>query len=101
MTEPREVLVYTPGEHEFFPGDYPWLRHVRLTIQGGRGGAGADGTPGQPGKFGTWEIDPATLPPIVEVIVGAAGRGAPGAKDGDPGLVILELFDAPKGSAAQ
>ncbi len=87
---PREVLTFGPGAHTFCPSDYPWLKLVRVT---GQGGAASDGTPGEPGEVGSLEVAVERLPVSATVRVGAGGRGAPGAQPGDPGLIVIELFD--------
>lgn len=93
FTPPREVLTYGPGSHEFYPADYPWLRTLRVCMQASQAGASSDGHPGQTGQFTTQDLPVEALPLIVEIVVGVGGRGAPGAPSGDPGLLILELYD--------
>lgn len=91
----REVITYGPGRHEFRPADYPWLKRVRVSLQGGRGGSASDGTAGQPGKFVHHEYVVADLPPVVEMHVGHGSRGGyGGGQRGDDGLIIIELYEA-------
>lgn len=86
----REVITYGPGRHEFRPADYPWLKRVRVYLQGGQGGNASDGAPGQPGEFVHHERVAADLPPVVAIHVGRGGGG----RRGDDGLVIIELYEA-------
>lgn len=88
----KDILIYS-SDGEFLKADYPWCKHIRITIQGGRGGASSDGTPGQLGESSSMLLDTANLPDHLSVVIGKGGKGAPGAQDGEDGLVIVELYD--------
>lgn len=99
---PREVLTYGPGAHLFYPGDHRWARTVRFHVQPGQGGSASDGTPGERVPLVSVEYPVDTLDPVLEIVVGRGGRGAPGAADGDDGFILVELYGdtpTPEGTA--
>lgn len=93
MQQPREVFTYGPGVHEFRLADYPWLKALAMHVRGGTGGAAADGTPGKPGEVAFRRMSAAELPPVLTITVIAGGAPQPGGQPGEPGLVVLELYD--------
>lgn len=89
---PRETLIYSTSG-VFRCADYPWLVEVRAIAQGGDGGAAADGTPGGKGTTGVGLIDSNEIGDELRIVIGAPGRGGRRAEDGEPGYVMLELYD--------
>lgn len=90
--ELRDVLTFGPGRHTFHPGDYPWLRQMLVVAVGGQGGSSVNGSPGQPGTVQHRLYDVEDLPHHMTFVVGRGGRGRDGGRDGDPGLVVVELY---------
>ncbi|MFJ4702793.1 hypothetical protein ACIP5N_32035 [Streptomyces sp. NPDC088768] len=91
----RATLHYkTPGNHQFRPGDYPWLARVRVRVQAGGGGsAGADADASQTiarpggagGGYSEALIALADLGTTESVVVGAGGTAGGANASGGPG----------------
>lgn len=91
------ILTYPPGRHQFRPGDYPWLSAVLVILQGGAGAPDCPGGPDHPGRLTHKRIPAANLPELLNIFVGEGGRpGQPGAKPGQAGLAVLELYGRPR-----
>lgn len=83
--------VYFTSNGTFSKGNYPWLRAIRVKVQGGGGGgggvdaAGAAGGGGGGGYAESFVTDIAGLSSSVTVTVGAGGAGGSGAVSGSGG----------------
>jgi hypothetical protein len=102
----RQIVKFTASS-TFVPGDYPWLRAIRIRLVGG-GGAGA-GTPavgaaqfsfalsGHAGGYAEALVLAGDLAASETVTVGAAGVGASGVSGGDGGTTSFGTHAAATG----
>lgn len=91
--EPVDLLLYTTGKSTFVKAMYESLTHITIAMKGAGGGSAADGTPGKPGETRLFLVPAKLIPDAVHLEVGAPGRGSNGQPAGEPGHVLVSVYD--------
>ena len=90
---PDDVIAFGAGYHTVnLARDFAGARRVVVHIAGGAGGTAADGTPGERGEHRRVEFRGRHIPREIEFELGRGGRGAAGARDGEDGSCLIEIW---------